>query len=75
LTRIGGGQTGFKFGPVTAENLAGVLQRACSTFHDVAAWRRIQRNGMSIDVSWRNPASRYADLYSSLVEVPQEKVA
>jgi hypothetical protein len=73
--RPGGGQTGFKFGPVTAENLAGVLQRACATFHDVAAWRRIQRNGMSIDVSWRTPASRYADLYSSLVEVPQEKVA
>jgi starch synthase len=75
LALIGGGQTGFKFGPVTAENLAGVLQRACATFHDVAAWRRIQRNGMSIDVSWRNPASRYADLYSSLVELPQEKVA
>jgi len=75
LAIIGGGQTGFKFGPVSAENLAGVLQRACATFHDVAAWRRIQRNGMSIDVSWRNPASRYADLYSSLVELPQEKVA
>jgi len=75
LAITGGGQTGFKFGPVTAENLAGVLQRACATFHDVAAWRRIQRNGMSIDVSWRTPASRYADLYSSLVEVPQEKVA
>src|SRR5258705_4447760 len=75
LAMTGGGQTGFKFGPVTAENLAGVLQRACATFHDVAAWRRIQRNGMSIDVSWRNPASRYADLYSSLVELPQEKVA
>ncbi len=75
LAITGGGQTGFKFGPVTAENLAGVLQRACATFHDVAAWRRIQRNGMSIDVSWRNPASCYADLYSSLVEVPQEKVA
>jgi starch synthase len=71
----GGGQTGFKFGPVTAENLAGVLQRACATFHDVAAWRRIQRNGMSTDVSWRDPASRYADLYRSLVELPQEKVA
>jgi starch synthase len=41
----------------------------------VAAWRRIQRNGMSIDVSWRNPARRYADLYGSLVELPQEKVA
>jgi starch synthase len=75
LVITGGGQTGFKFGPVSAENLAGVLQRACATFHDVAAWRRIQRNGMSIDVSWRNPASRYADLYSSLIDVPQEKVA
>jgi starch synthase len=75
LAMTGGGQTGFKFGPVTTENLASVLQRACATFRDVAAWRRIQRNGMSIDVSWRNPASRYADLYSSLVEVPQEKVA
>ena len=75
LAVTGGRQTGFKFGPVTTENLAGVLQRACATFHDVAAWRRIQRNGMSIDVSWRNPASRYADLYRRLVEMPQEKVA
>jgi starch synthase len=68
-------QTGFKFGPVTAENLADALQRACATFHDVAAWRRIQRNGMVTDVSWRNPAGRYADLYRGLVELPQEKVA
>jgi starch synthase len=71
----GGGQTGFKFGPVTSENLADVLQRACATFLDVAAWRRIQRNGMSTDVSWHHPASRYTDLYRGLVELPQEKVA
>src|ERR1700682_4861991 len=75
LAVTGGRQTGFKFEPVTTENLADVLQRACATFHDVAAWRRIQRNGMATDVSWRNPASRYADLYRSLVELPQEKVA
>jgi starch synthase len=75
LAVTGGKQTGFKFGPVTAENLTRVLQRACATFHDVAAWRRIQRNGMSTDVSWRNPASRYASLYNGLVELPQEKVA
>jgi len=80
LVVTGGRQTGFKFAPVTAENLADVLQRACATFHDVAAWRRIQRNGMSTDVSWRNPASRYARLYRGLValpheELPQEKVA
>ena len=71
----GGKQTGFKFGPVTAENLVGVLQQACATFRDVAAWRRIQRNAMSTDVSWRNPASRYADLFGRLVELPREKVA
>ena len=71
----GGKQTGFKFGPVTAENLAGALQRASATFHDVAAWRRIQRNGLSTDVSWRDPASSYASLYSGLVELPQRKVA
>jgi starch synthase len=71
----GGRQTGFKFGPVTAENLADVLQQACATFHDVAAWRRIQRNGMSTDVSWRHPANHYADLYGRLVELPREKVA
>jgi starch synthase len=71
----GARQTGFKFGPVTTENLVGVLKRACATYHDVAAWRRIQRNGMSTDVSWRNPASHYANLYRGLVELPQEKVA
>jgi starch synthase len=70
-----GRQTGFKFGPVTVENLASVLQRACATFHDVAAWRRIQRNGMSIDVSWRNPARRYADVYRGLGVLRQYKVA
>ena len=75
LAITGGRQTGFKFGPVTIENLAGVLKRACATFHDVAAWRRIQRNGMSTDVSWRNAARCYAHLYSALVELPQEKVA
>ena len=68
-------QTGFKFSPVNSENLADVLTRACATFRDVAAWRRIQRNGMSTDVSWRNSASRYADLYRRLVDLPQEKVA
>jgi starch synthase len=71
----GAGQTGFKFGPVTAENLADVLRLACATFRDAAAWRRIQRNGMSIDVSWRNPAGRYASLYRGLAEVSQKRVA
>jgi starch synthase len=59
--------TGFKFSPVTAQNLAGALRRADATFRDKAAWCRIQQNGMSRDVSWREPATHYADLYREIV--------
>ncbi|MBV9565406.1 MAG: glycogen synthase GlgA [Bradyrhizobium sp.] len=75
LVIAGGAQTGFKFAPVSSEKLAQVLKRAASAFHDVAVWRRIQRKGMSIDVSWSGPAGRYADLYRSLAKLPEHKVA
>jgi starch synthase len=65
---IGGeNETGFKFSPVTTQNLAGALRRAHATFRDKAAWYRIQQNGMSRDVSWRDRAKRYADLYREVV--------
>ena len=62
-----GAATGFKFGPVTVEDLAGALRRANRTFHDRQAWRVLQQNGMSTDVSWRNRASLYAALYRDAV--------
>jgi len=62
-----GGATGFKFSPVTAENLAGALRRANASFTGTPAWRRMQRDGMATDVSWRNRASQYAELYRDLV--------
>ena len=65
----GGMTTGFKFGPVTVENLAGALRRASNSFHDKQAWRELQHNGMSTDVSWRNRASQYAALYREVVAV------
>jgi starch synthase len=61
--------TGFKFGPVTVENLAEALCRASSSFHDKHAWRGLQHSGMSTDVSWRNRASQYAALYQEVVEL------
>jgi starch synthase len=64
----GGTTTGFKFGPVTVENLAGALCRASNAFHDKHAWRGLQHNGMSTDVSWRNRASQYAALYQEVVK-------
>jgi starch synthase len=65
----GGATTGFKFGPVTAETLADALRRASNSFHDKHAWRGLQHNGMSTDVSWRNRASQYAALYREVVAV------
>jgi starch synthase len=70
----GGTTTGFKFGPVTVENLAGALCRASNSFHDRPAWRRLQHNGMSTDVSWRNRASQYAALYQEVVEARRNQV-
>jgi starch synthase len=61
-----GTATGFKFGPVTTQNLVATLRRAQTVFRGKPAWRKIQQNGMSTDVSWRNRASRYAELYREL---------
>jgi starch synthase len=58
--------SGFKFRPVTSDNLAAILRRANEMFRDRPAWRKMQLNGMSTDVSWRGRAGRYADLYREL---------
>ena len=64
---MAGAATGFKFGPVMVEGLAGALHRASILWQDQQAWRRLQQNGMSTDVSWRNQAGRYAALYRDVV--------
>ena len=70
---VGTAATGFKFGPVTVEGLAGALRRANGAFHDQQTWQDLQRNGMSTDVSWRNRASRYAALYRDAVASRQAR--
>ena len=66
-----GAATGIKFGPVTAENLTEAVRRAHALFHKGSVWPQIQQNGMAVDVSWRNRASRYADLYRQIVKARQ----
>ena len=61
--------TGIQFGPVTSENLAVAIRRAEALFHNKPVWRRMQKNGMSVDVSWRNPARHYADLYGQVAKL------
>jgi starch synthase len=61
--------TGFKFAPVTAENLAWSIQRTHDVYRDRPVWQKMQTNGMNIDVSWHEPAKRYAELYREIVEI------
>jgi len=68
-TLASGTATGFKFGPVTSENLAATLRRAHGVFRDKPEWRKIQQRGLSTDVSWRDRASRYAELYRELAAI------
>jgi starch synthase len=60
--------TGIQFGPVTSENFAGAIRRAKGLFHKKPAWQRIQKNGMTVDVSWHNRARSYADLYRQIAK-------
>ena len=67
----GGAATGIKFGPVTTENLTEALSRAHALFRKGSVWTQLQQNGMAVDVSWRNRASRYADLYRQILKARQ----
>jgi starch synthase len=58
---------GVQFAPGTPERLAAAMQRAAVLWHEPAVWRRMQRNAMKTDVSWRRPATRYAALYRALI--------
>lgn len=58
--------TGVQFAPVTAPLLEAAIRRTVALHRAAADWRRMQRNGMATDVSWRDPARRYASLYREL---------
>jgi starch synthase len=60
------GETGFVFGPATAEAFVGAWRRAADAFADRRLWRKMQRRAMRVDVSWRSSAERYLALYRSL---------
>jgi len=70
-TVIDGGDapTGFKFNPVTSDNLAAAIRRAYAVFADKSAWCQLQANGMATDVSWRGRAARYAELYREIAQM------
>jgi starch synthase len=55
--------TGVQFALVSRPGLDQALLRVAGLWRDQAAWRKMQRNGMTMDVSWRKPAAQYAALF------------
>ena len=58
--------TGLQFVSGSADELVAALRKATQLFADGALWRQIQLNGMKCDVSWTQPAKKYATLYRTL---------
>jgi starch synthase len=63
--------TGFRFSPYRPQALVGAVRRALHLYgRDPAAWRRLQRAGMSRDFSWRVAAKDYVDVYQKAHRTP-----
>ena len=62
--------TGIQFSPVSREMLEAAIGRARALWRNPKDWRRMQANGMRLDVGWSRPARRYAALYRSLAQKP-----
>lgn len=58
--------TGFQFEHHDAAGLTWAVEAALSAYSDPAQWRRLQRNGMAKDFSWRTQARAYEQLYARL---------
>jgi starch synthase len=58
--------TGVQFAGVTRPALDHALGRVAALWQDQTAWRRLQRNGMGMDVSWAKPAKQYAALFRTV---------
>ena len=67
--------TGFQFAPVTREALELALTRAAAAWREPKAWRRMQTNGMAMEVGWDRPAAQYAQLYRDLVSGRRDRLA
>ena len=53
-----GAGSGLQFAPPTREMLRAAIGRAMALWREPAVWRRMQRNAMKTDVSWRRRRPR-----------------
>ena len=59
---------GFKFGPYDPQSLLSAVQDAVDLYKDTGAWKRLRANEMRADFSWDRSASKYMDIYRSILK-------
>ena len=62
-----GTATGFVMDAVEPHQLFSSIERALTCYRDPKIWRKIQHNGMRLDLSWVHSAKAYLDIYASLI--------
>lgn len=62
--RVNGTGNGFKFKTFSADKFLEKIYEALFAYAEPETWRKIQRNGMSVDNSWENAAKNYVALYN-----------
>ena len=69
------GDTGFTFANINAHDMVWVLGEAVGLYYNNKdgedGWRVLQRNGMTKDFSWNNPAREYEDVYYQITGIPR----
>ena len=54
--------------PITdAKTLRITIERALKDFKDAKKWRKIQKNGMNLDLSWKHSAMAYLNAYEAMI--------
>ncbi len=70
---IAEGGTGFKFAGYSSLQMLEALKRARSFYEDKRLWKKIIKNGMKQDFSWKSSAISYKKLYLGLKDGQKNK--
>ena len=61
---------GFKFAELSANALTRAVGDAVAVYKQPRLWRKLMRNAMACDFSWRRAAREYEKLYAGLIDAP-----
>jgi len=59
--------TGFQFEKFNAREFKTALVRALKLYDKKAAWKKVAKNGMRVDSTWKNAAKKYINLYKKII--------